>query len=571
MPPSRRRRKKKSKAPLVLGGLCVAVLILLIGLIAGDSSEPDPQPRRRPPPPSVVPPVTNQPDVDASGPSPPSVDESVAGYELVSDDRLLFVPPYPADSPSAPRDLLPPGPAVLLSIQLAGVVQDPTGSALIAGMSTELQSLIQSAADRAKLPVDSIRRLSVALHPGEQGWPEVSLAVDLGEPILADMLIEKLGVDAARTRDNDTIYVGDEEDSDAYYWPDPEGESISRYAVGSIDRISEVASLGGSSIPLPRSSQSLWDGASAESELVVLFNPNFLFADGRALLNSAAPEFIAPLKRLLQPDVAAALVTVNLCEQNLVFIEARFAPSGGISEAALMRNVTEAVAGWPDWADRFILESVSDPSWRLLASRLPSMMRFVASQSRFGISNGAIVANAYLPAEAFPQVALATLLAMNTPPSAGQSSMVTQNQAALTIDQMLDREMTVSFDQESLEFALEAIVNAFRDDLPPGSDMLDARIIGGDLQLMGITQNQQVRDFAKTNEPLRAVLTDLVVRANPDKSSTGPADPKQALIWVIAEDSADSEKKEILITTRQAAKSKNYELPNEFRVESEGE
>ncbi|MCH5377546.1 MAG: serine/threonine protein kinase, partial [Planctomycetes bacterium] len=521
----------------------------------------------RPPPPSVVPPVSNRPQDDASGPSAPSVEESVAGYQLVSDDRLLFVPPYPADSPSPPRDLLPPGPAVLLSIRLAGVVQDPTGSALIAGMSPELQALIESAADRAKLPVGSIRRLAVAMHPGKNGWPEVSLAVELEEPILADALLEKLAVGAARTRDNHTIYVGDEEAADAYYWPDPEGDLISRYAVGSIDRISEVASLGGGAIPLPRSSQSLWDGASDESELVVLFTPNFLFADGRALLTAAAPESITPLKRLMQPDVAAALVTVNLSDQDLVFIEARFAPSGGISEAALMRNVTDAIQSWPDWADRFILESVPDASWRLLASRLPSMMRFVASQARFGISNGAVVANAYLPAEAFPQVTLATILAMNTPLTADASTGAAQNQAPLTIDQMLDREMTVSFDQESLEFALEAIVNAFREDLPPGSNMPPARIIGGDLQLMGITQNQQVRDFAKTNEPLRAVLTDLVVRANPDKSATGPADPKQSLIWVIADASADPETKEILITTRQAAKSKNYELPKEFRIE----
>lgn len=568
----RRRKKKKSKAPFVLGGLCVAVLLLLISLIAGgDSSEPTPEPRRPRSIPSVIPPVTSRSDSESGGTVDTSEDQAVSGYELVTDDRLLFAPPYAADSPSVALELLPPGPAVIVTSRLAEVVRDPIASSLIEGISSGMGALIQSAADRAKLPMESMRRMTVALYPGEQGWPEVSLVVELEEAIVADELMEKLEVEPARTRENHTIYVGDAEDGDAYYWSEDQGDSISRFAIGSIDRISEVASLGGGEIPLPRTSQALWARASNESELVVLFTPNFLFADGRQLLASAAPELIPSLKRFTQPDISAGMVSVKFCDPGLVFVETRFAPSGGISEAALMRKVTETIQTWPDWADQFILDSVPDPSWRLLASRLPSMMRFVVSQARFGISEGAVTANAYLPAEAFPQVALASLLAMNTPSSAGASPMVAESQEALTIDQMLERAMTVSFDQESLEFALESIVNAFREGLPPGNSMPAARIIGGDLELMGITQNQQVRDFSKTDEPLRAVLTDLVVRANPDKSATGPGDAKQALIWVVADDAANPGQKAILITTRQAAKSNGYELPMEFRLESEGQ
>jgi len=231
-----------------------------------------------------------------------------------------------------------------------------------------------------------------------------------------------------------------------------------------------------------------------------------------------------------------------------------------------MRKVEDTVNRWPQWADQFILDSVADPSWRLLASRLPPMMRFVVNQSRFGISDGLVVANAYLPARAFPQVALATVLAMNTPSTAEVSQPTTEPQTPLTVEQMLDRPMTVSFDQESLEFALEAIVKAFEQALPAGSTMPPARIVGGDLQLMGITQNQQVRDFEKTEVPLRTVLTDLVLGANTDKSATGPSDSKQTLIWVVADDPSRLGQKEILITTRQAAQTKQYPLPAEFEI-----
>jgi hypothetical protein len=293
---------------------------------------------------------------------------------------------------------------------------------------------------------------------------------------------------------------------------------------------------------------------------VALITPNFLFADGREMLRSALPELVDPLKSFLIPEVAAVLLTIH-SEADHYYFEARLAPSGGTSEAALLRSVESTVESWPQWAEDFIVSSVPDASWRLLATRLPSMMRFVSEQFRDGIVDGVIVANAYLPVEAVPQVSVAVAFAMNT---TGQSMTVAPTTSAppLTLAQMLDRKMTVSFDQESLEFALDAIVQAFRADLPKGSEMPPAKILGSDLEMSGITQNQQVVDFSKTDVPLRTVLTDLVVGANPDKSATGPRDPKQALIWVVNQDS--SGKPEILITTRKAADGK-YELPKEFQ------
>ncbi len=266
---------------------------------------------------------------------------------------------------------------------------------------------------------------------------------------------------------------------------------------------------------------------------------------------------------MLQPDVAALLMTAHLDPQR-VYAETRLAPSGGTSEAALMRAIRESIQAWPDWADEFIVDSVPDSSWRLLASRLPSMMRFVVDQMRFGVSEGSVVTNTYLPAQAVPQVTLATLLAMNTPSGGTATVAAVEPSRSLSVEEMLDRKMSVSFDQESLEFAIDTIVGSFKQALPAGSTMPPVRIIGGDLQLMGITQNQQVRDFAKTDLPLRTVLTDLVLGANPDKTANGPQDPKQALIWVLADDPENPGKQAIFVTTRQAAEGK-YELPREFQ------
>jgi hypothetical protein len=412
-----------------------------------------------------------------------------------------------------------------------------------------------------------MERCSIALHPGRDGWPEVSLAIELTEPQPLSELTKKWHASASRTPTGATLYAGDDVGSDAYYVApgDIDADSkVSRFAVGTVKRISEVAESEGGPIPLPRTLQRLWNGSSVEADLVVLITPNFLFADSRQLLSVVVPELVGPLKAVLIPDVAGALVVADVVDENL-YAEVRFVPSGGVSEAALLHKLSETIALWPQWADQFVVESVPDASWRLLSSRLPSMMRFVSGQTRFGISQGNAVANVYLPSRAASQVSVALLLAMNTQVAAETVAAGTEEPTKLTVEEMLNREMSVSFDQESLEFAVNTIVDEFKRSLPSGSTMPGVRIVGSDLEKMGITQNQQVRDFNKTDLPLRTVLTDLMLGANPDKTAKGPDDANQSLIWVVADDPRSPGNKVILVTTRQAAEG-TYELPAEFLI-----
>src|SRR5690606_27150949 len=133
-------------------------------------------------------------------------------------------------------------------------------------------------------------------------------------------------------------------------------------------------------------------------------------------------------------------------------------------------------------------------------------------------------ANFYLPAEAAPQVALASLLALSSRgtgaaasgPAAGAMPGTAASSPAtpLSIDQMLDTPLSISFDQESLESAISMIGEEFARGLPAGAARPQLTIIGGDLEKSGITQNQQVRDFRLRDVPLRDVLTQLVLGAN---------------------------------------------------------
>ncbi len=581
-PPARAlrpRRRRKSKAPIVLTGLTVVVLMLLIALLVTDPTQQvAEQPRQRPMP-TVIPPVNNRvipaatrsPDSSSTQTPASSVTESdpatPSGYQLVAHERTLFAPPYPPDSASPPLSLIPPGPAAIVTVRLHAIRGSDDGQPIIDALSPELSGLIDATAIASGVPVDWIDRCTAALFPGEEGQPSVSMAIELVQPQPLSELLDRWQVSESQTRDGATVYAGESPGSNAFYLLPAEvaSESISRYAVGPLDRITEVASIEGETIPLARSLKTLWNGVSVDADIVALVAPNFLFADGREMLLQSAPELVQPLKSVLIPNVSAMLITADISD-GLVFVEGRVMPSGGISEAMLMRDIRDAVQQWPTWADSFVVGTTPDPSWRLLASRLPTMMRFVTDQFRFGISDNVIVANTYLPAKPFSQVTLATLLALNSPTGSSVAA-TTQPTKALSIEDMLDRKMSVSFDQESLEFALEVVANEFSSKLPEGSVLPPIRLIGGDLQKMGITQNQQIRAFAKTDIPLRTVLTDLVLGANPDKTATGPGDPKQALIWVIADDPQNAGKQAVLVTTRQAAVDR-YDLPREFQTEN---
>ena len=508
---------------------------------------------------------------NVEAPSGSSTDQPnrLRGFEIVDSDRLLWVPPYQADSPPPSLELLPPGPAGIVSVSIADLITDDQTQPMRSAFSAEINSLIQLVEQRSGVDRNNLARCTVALFPGRSGWPEIAMAIELAEPVELSTLTDKWNAQESRAGDA-VIYAGDDVDSDAFFIGDgeqgklPEGRSVSRFAVGKLQRIREVADNNGGTIPLVRSMQTLWNQTSRENDLVAMVTPNFLFADGREMVLATVPQFQAAMKRWLIPDVAAVSLSFNI-DDNGFYAELREVPSGGATSATILKSLRQSIQSWPQWADQFILDSVPDASWRLLATRLPLMLRFVADQTRSTIDDDTVVASCYLPVDAASQVSLATFLAMNTA-SDGQSGSQSPVAKTMTIAQMLDHPMSISFLQLSLQFSMDAVAEEFQLSLPEGIKAPKIRIIGGDLEKDGITQNQQIRGFECDALPLRDVLTQLVRKANPDATATSSHDPNQKLIWVIHPLNQSAAETEILITTRAAA-SGQYELPQEFELQ----
>lgn len=566
--PPKRRKKKNLVAPIVLGSLGFVLMILIVLVLLRDPNSSqrlaDADPVTRPVPPSTFKgsaETSTQPNLDNKN---SSTQQNEAPYQLVEDSNTLWANPNPGEPPAL--TMLPPGSPMFVSFRPNQIGPDGPGADLFAALKPDISEAWNGLEPRIGIPISEVERITLAINGAGAGQVTAALAVQLKAPTSITQLVEKMELDAAQTPEGATIYVADEPTADAYYFGANSSDMTSSFAIGTIEQIKEVAAVEGSEVPLPRNLNSLWNGVGNDPDFALLVSTNFLFADGRNMLQDFASQLFDPLRQMFVPDVSGLAVRMDFNPQ--WFGEVRFSPGGGISSAVLKKTIDDAFAALPSNTEQFLINTTPHPSWRALAIRLPAMMRALTSSGRSGVVDGNAVLNFYLPANAAPNVILGSFLAVNTPPgsnvTAAPSSQASTQAGLTTISQMLDTKMKIIFTQESLESASRAVAEQFNAYAPPGSTPLKIVLIGSDLQLEGITQNQQIRKFEHADSTLRTVLDDLVRRANPDQTATELYQDAQKLLWVVAPDPDDGSKQAIVITVRSQAAKKGWELPPEF-------
>jgi eukaryotic-like serine/threonine-protein kinase len=208
-----------------------------------------------------------------------------------------------------------------------------------------------------------------------------------------------------------------------------------------------------------------------------------------------------------------------------------------------------------------------DSYWNRVRLRLDNMFDGFVRNSRFGAESGFVIVNSWVPATAVHNLLKASDLAVRmngTSPIAAAAKPVAPQSLAQLLAIKRDLKVTTNPD---LNVLLQNLVTEVKDSHPGLPFEFRIELIGNDLVGEGITQNQRPGDFELKDATLASILTEIVVRANPDKSATGPADPKCKLVWVIADEPQKPGAKIIQITTRAAAEAKSLELPQAFRVE----
>jgi hypothetical protein len=217
--------------------------------------------------------------------------------------------------------------------------------------------------------------------------------------------------------------------------------------------------------------------------------------------------------------------------------------------------------------ERYVAQINPHPHARLMLNRLPQMLYMLHEYTRIDrAENRSAVLVAILPRQAAHNLAIASELALAAGPGGGSSSGEGSGSTApQTIEELLEFRTDLSFDQMSLEFAMEGLAQQVRDSAGDLPFEFDIRIIGGDLQLSGITRNQQIRDFAAVGSTVAEILTALVMKGNPVTTVREPSEIDQKLVWVVAPDPALPGRKIVLVTTRDAAATHGYSLPAVFQ------
>jgi hypothetical protein len=480
------------------------------------------------------------------------------------DGQTLWAPPFAGNALSV--ELLPPGAEAIVFLSRSSW----TGKENLARVQSWLtESLPSWKALAGSIPFasdDRIQDVAIALVPSKTpGVPDAVFRFGLKEaetiesllPTLAGYTPKGIGTDRQMWSDGKLGVVFDNLTKDTKL-------KTRKLTIGPVHQLDSMADTLGGAVPLRRQLDALLQNTDSRSDFTLVAAPSFLLGDARELWNSA-PLSAVVLRTILNDEVQG--VSLSSSFQPKLYSELRLVLSDPKNAGKRSSELRESLEQLPNKLEASFVNSPAPTYWRAIAARFPQMVRSVAKNSRFGIEDGQIVVNVYLPSDSLSNLVVGSWMSLQNPMTNIASTLPSNPSTTVTtktVDQMLDSPMNIAFEQESLEMGLAAIATEFNDSVLKSQSSLRMSINGTAFQKEGITQNQQVRNFAQKGVALRTVLTDLVRRANPVTTVQSPTEKDQKVVWVVLDDPENTGGKKIELTTRTWATDNKVTLPKEF-------
>ncbi len=208
------------------------------------------------------------------------------------------------------------------------------------------------------------------------------------------------------------------------------------------------------------------------------------------------------------------------------------------------------------------------PYWTKVRLRFDNMVSDVYQSTRVANENGRTIVNCWLPPMAAHNLVAASELVLASTAAGSTRADITEARIPQTVDALLRtrRSIEVTSRPDLVNF-LSDLETEIRDDYPTLPFEFEIRLAGPDLLKEGITQNQRLGDIRMDGVPLSEILTEIMMQANPDKNATSPRDPRCKLVWALAPDPDQPDRRTVLVTTRSAASERGYSLPAAFQSE----
>lgn len=512
-------RRKNNTTKLVIGGavagcLLFVVLILITAL----------RPKEPPVPPVAENAADRQPSAKPAPTKPPQVEQPDAAPDsnLVEDDGQTM---WASPTDGQPIDLvgLPPGCEMFVILRPAELLASDDGAKWLAALGPRGELARQHVEQTCGIALPDIERLLVGVRPSSQSAIETTLVVT-----------PRAGV-TPRGRGYHAMDGGND------------------YVFAAPAVLQEVKDLDGWAPPLRREVESLVDATDADRHVTILATPAFLFDDGKAMWQGSLAGVRDLLFAMLPDSTRCAALSLHAGDD--FFAEVRLSATIDQRPQAFGERFADKVATWPASVERIIASVPASPHSAAVVARLPAMLRVLNRFERVGVEDDQALLRVYLPPAAGHNLLMASELLLAELAAGGSSVAATATPAAktLTIEEALAKPTSLSFARDTLETA----VNLLGEDI--GVDIV---LMGGDLQLDGITKNQSF-GLDQQNKPAGDILVEILRLANPDKTATGPADAKQKLVYVIGPH-PQTGRPAILVTTRAQAAKRGDRLPAVF-------
>ena len=554
-----KRHQSRSMRPLAIAGGLLTAALFLGGwaLLAGGKS---------------VPVVQLKPDaqlVDQDDATPgitveetPAFDYTTVSYvqTLVEDDQATL---WESPTTGLAIDLswLPSSTEMLFHLRGKEMLEQSGAGALLKSLGPDFEKLRATFEQRAGLAIAEMDLLTVALVPDETSGYKPFFHIATSGATKEQLLAAWGQPDELQLPGNRTLFAGED---DAWYFIESSATSSDddslRFVFGEPRVVQQVVQDGGT-VVLADALNRLTLKTDRQRHFTLLTLASALVNQNAKSMWGQWSERLLPSLRLAIPDEMRAF-SVSLHIDGGEYVELHVDHSAGISSEDLAVELRQSINQTLSKVERFSQSLAKTEYWQQLQDRFGLMLRKLNTAVRWDIEFDQLIGNAWLPPNAAQNLLSASELTMTF----SESSAVTEEkQLPSTIEELLATKRSLNVtNPPDLNVLLSDIRAEILDDYPGLAFSFRIRLMGGDLQKDGITQNQRPGPLAISDQPLSAILTQIMTSANPDKTISGPSDPNCKLVWVVAKDPDDDANKAVLITTRAAASEKGYSLPGVF-------
>jgi hypothetical protein len=506
-------------------------------------------------------PAPRQMPAAATVDEPPAVEKPAATRPAATRAVIVDDPELPWASPTdgGPPTLayLPAGSQLVLLARPAEIAGDEEGRLFVRALGPRVEQAVQLLAAVCGREFEGIEKVQAGWQAGGPdevvGGYAAWLVDPISLPIDADAARAAWGQTTAEEIGGETIHKAVRDGKPFAYWlPAAEGGKVLVAAPEPMVRqmIAAGAAAGDDEAmraSLSKDMEALVGMLDERRHLTLFGSPTYLLHDGRVVLAGPLAKLVDPLGRFLGDGTPAAAVSLHFGDNFYAELDA--IATVDVPAAKLSATLAGRVAELADAVEEYCTALDPHPYGRKLVLRLPAMLRVLAANSRAGAEGKGVVVNGYLPRHAGHNLVLAAELAVAQSPGAspvpGQPAAgpARADEAAAPQGALgrLQKKISLVFARDTLEKSIQMVA----DEIGVPMD-----IMGGDLQLEGITKNQSF-GLDERDKTADAILRTILAKSNPDGK----------LVYVVhLKDGVET----IDITTRAAAAKRGEKLPAGF-------